>query len=120
MIPRAQPEGSCSRCGRFCEAIAFTDQFLVCDVCGSHVADVTKMLGSYQFNERLFEWFPSVIRHECAVLPVMDTVLLIDFRAPDTEGTIEKLSFILNREINWLHADRSKILAVTASVARRG
>ena len=105
---------NCSQCGYFSHETTQDDPKAQCPLCGREVVDVTSSVLRISTSSSLLALIPESVARECGVVPFgEDTtglILLTDLRQTAGTDNIEKLRFILNRRITFLHADGEAIM----------
>ena len=120
MVVRAQSPEDCPHCGLFCSAAALTREYISCDSCGQHLIDISADLNGYCWNRELLNLLPLSVCRENKILPFLDAgnslVVVADFYRLQDDDTGEKIRFILNRDIRFLHAASGGISVALAGI----
>lgn len=120
MVVRAQSPENCPHCGLFCSAAALTREYISCDSCGKHLIDISADLNGYCWNRELFHLLPLCLCRENKLLPFLNAgnslVVVADFYRLRDADTGEKIRFILNRDIQFLHAASGEISEALAGI----
>ena len=105
---------NCSHCSYFSLETKQDVPKANCPVCGREVLDVTSSVLRISTSAALLALIPESVARECGVVPFGEDatglILLTDLRQTAGTDNIEKLRFILNQRVTFLHADREAIM----------
>ena len=114
--------GACDHCVCFLDFTPEYQEAVCCPHCSREIPDVSATLGGTQVTSEMLASVPISLIEETNFVPfgIRDGafVFLADISCSNLKAVVEKLRFVLNCQISYLHASSAAIESKMAQIIR--